>query len=82
MKKVVLGIILMVICFVSYNMSSMEDNVFVSGLSLSSIDALAACEVSSEPSDNGGYCVKEYNGSNDVCVSQSSHETVRCSGNI
>ena len=82
MKKLILGIVLMSICFVSYNMSPMEDNVLIEGFSLSSIEALAACETSSDPSENGGYCVRNYNSSDDSCVTQSSYDAVRCSGNI
>ena len=45
------------------------------------VEAIAGCEVSSNSSNNRGSCIREYNGSGDACVENSSSGAVRCSGN-
>ena len=41
----------------------------------------AACETSSNPANNGGYCVPLYDGGGDACVQNSAADAVRCNGN-
>jgi hypothetical protein len=51
-------------------------------LKLNSTEALSACEVSSTPSNNNGYCVPKYgNPGGDSCVIDGESYHVRCSGN-
>ncbi|MCD8044711.1 MAG: NVEALA domain-containing protein [Tannerellaceae bacterium] len=57
------------------------DEIDVSSLLLQDIEALAGCEVSSDSSQNQGYCVRNYGGSGDSCVSNGDGGSVRCSGN-
>lgn len=51
-------------------------------MTLNEVEAVASCEVSSDPNLNRGYCVKNYGGAGDACVSSGSGSEVRCSGNI
>lgn len=45
------------------------------------VEALAGCEVSSDGSENKGYCSSNYGGSGDSCTSTGDSGSVRCSGN-
>lgn len=51
-------------------------------ITISSIEAIAACEVSSDSSKNTGNCVKEMGTNKDTCVSATVIWAVDCSGNI
>ena len=50
--------------------------------SLNSIEVLSTCEVSSNASDNRGYCMKNFNFPGDSCTEDGDNGAVRCSGNI
>ena len=49
---------------------------------LTEVEALAACEVSSNASENVGYCSPILRGNGDACVQLGAPESVRCSGNL
>ena len=60
----------------------LNENSVVQVLKLNSIEALSGCEVSSQPSDNNGFCVQVYGGSGDACVTSAwTDPWVPCSGN-
>jgi len=50
-----------------------------SNVSLDTVEALSACEVSENASENNGYCVTKYNSTEKVCVEEGSG-TDCCSG--
>ena len=52
------------------------------GMSLDEVEAITACEVSSDASKNQGYCSSLYNAPTDACTSTGDGGSVRCSGNI
>ncbi|CDC54081.1 unknown [Phocaeicola coprophilus CAG:333] len=58
-----------------------SDNHILTISDLESTEAIAGCEVSSDPSKNTGYCSKLKDGSDDACVSSGNGSEVRCSGN-
>jgi hypothetical protein len=60
----------------------LNENIFIQAFKLHNIEALSACEVSSSPSNNNGYCVPNYNSSGDSCVLDGESYHVRCSGNL
>jgi hypothetical protein len=65
-----------------WNMSLSTGNSFASvNLSLSKVEALSGCEVSSTASLNKGYCSKKYGSSGDACVTTGNGSETRCSGN-
>lgn len=45
-------------------------------------EALAGCEVSSNASENKGYCSSNYGGYGDSCTTTGDSGSVRCSGNF
>lgn len=49
---------------------------------LATIEATAACEVSSNASLNTGYCTKLVGSETDACVEKGDPACVRCCGNI
>lgn len=49
---------------------------------LTTIEAMARCEISPEPSDNVGYCTFKLGTTEGSCVSDADPGCVRCSGNI
>lgn len=49
---------------------------------LSQVEAIAGCEVSSDPAQNKGYCVPNFGSEGDSCVQKSDSDAVRCSKNI
>ncbi|MDR1223071.1 MAG: hypothetical protein LBL07_09390 [Tannerella sp.] len=49
-------------------------------LKLNSMDSLSACEISSDPNENIGYCVPIYGGNGDACIESAGEYHVRCSG--
>ena len=44
----------------------------MSGVALADVEALAGCEVSSDPSKNTGVCSGDVNGNREYCVKSSS----------
>ena len=56
----------------------------ISDLALADVEALAGCEVSSDPSKNTGVCSGDVNGSSEYCVKSSSQwgGGPACSGTI
>lgn len=56
----------------------------MSGVALADVEALAGCEVSSDPSKNTGVCSGDVNGSSEYCVKSSSQwgGGPACSGTI
>lgn len=52
------------------------------GNNLIKVEALANCEVSSNASENVGYCAPLLNKSGDSCNQTGDQASVRCSGNI
>lgn len=53
-----------------------------SQISLDEIEAMTACEVSSNANQNRGYCAPMYNSSSDACTQTGDPGSVRCSGNM
>ena len=52
------------------------------GFKLNNIESLSACEGSSNPDNNNGYCIRIYGGDGDACVKDGwEGYHVRCSGN-
>lgn len=51
------------------------------GLSLDKVEALAGCEISSDPAVNKCYCTKLYGATGYVCVTTGSGSQPRCCGN-
>jgi hypothetical protein len=60
----------------------LNENGFIQAFKLHNVEALSACEVSSTPSNNNGYCVPNYGSSGDTCVIDGEDYHVRCSGNV
>lgn len=56
----------------------------MSGVALADVEALAGCEVSSDPSKNTGVCSGDVNGNREYCVKSSSQwgGGPACSGTI
>ena len=79
-KKIIGGIAILAIAVVAAWNIQLNMNEY--RISFDSIESLSACETSSNSTNNGGYCVSNYNGSGDSCVTQSATDAVRCSGNI
>ena len=80
MKKLILLVAVVAVAAITYVKASSERNEF-SLMSLTSVESIAGCEVSSNASENRGYCMKNYNSGGDSCVSSGSGGEVRCSGN-
>lgn len=83
MKKF-LGIIVIaaVAAAAGWNFSQNNNKEDFANLALANIESIAACEISSSPNENKGYCVKEYNGSKDVCTSNGPYGAPKCNGTI
>jgi hypothetical protein len=84
MKKKVFGFI-SVFAFVAVAVLNIQlgfnENSVDPLLKLNGIEALSACEVSSTPSNNNGFCIPNYGASGDTCVIDGEDYHVRCSGN-
>ncbi|MDR1371802.1 MAG: hypothetical protein LBJ17_01550 [Dysgonamonadaceae bacterium] len=63
------------------NVSLAQNKIEGTSVSLGSGEALSACEVSSNASDNEGYCERNYEDTADVCTKGGS-SSVCCSGNL
>ena len=83
MKKI-FGIMAIVAVAVAagWNFSQSQNEENIANLTLASIESVDACEASSSASENKGYCVKEYNGSKDICASNGPYNAPRCNGTI
>ena len=83
MKKTIISFVFGIAC-ISTCMTVIKNNnaSVLDGVDLGSIEAIAACEVSSDASLNRGYCQKEYNSNKDVCVTNGSGGETRCNGNL
>ena len=64
-----------------YNAQNLD---VMSGVALADVEALAGCEVSSDPSKNTGVCSGDVNGNREYCVKSSSQwgGGPACSGTI
>ncbi|MEZ3551977.1 MAG: hypothetical protein K1W02_14870 [Muribaculaceae bacterium] len=51
-------------------------------MSINEVEAISGCETEPDMKKNTGYCVRKLNSTEGTCVEQSSHDAVRCSGNI
>jgi hypothetical protein len=80
-KRIFGGIAILIIAVVAaWNVNLNENNSIV--MVLSDIESIASCEVSSNASNNGGYCISNYGNDGDSCVTNSSSGAVRCNGNL
>ena len=85
MKKKILSIMVLSSMTLSgfiYASLSKETSSEPSQVSLNSIEVLSNCEVSSNASNNKGYCSRNYNSSGDSCTETGDPASVRCSGNF
>lgn len=71
MKRKMLKIVLIIACVLGIGYNTFEaqecNNKYVFA-GLDSVEAIAACEVSSDPSKNTGVCQKDINSSREYCV--------------
>lgn len=83
MKKL-FGIIAVaaIVAAAGWNFSQNNDKGDFASLTLANIESIAACEASSISSENRGYCVKEYQGTRDVCANDGPYGAPRCNGTI
>ena len=79
-KKSILFACIALIAIAAYIQVSSDSHILAIS-ELESTEAIAGCEVSSDPSKNTGYCSKLKDGSDDACVSSGNGSEVRCSGN-
>lgn len=61
--------------------TSLGNGTEISELTMSNVEAVAGCEVSSNGSENKGYCSSMVGGSGDACTTTGDPGAVRCSGN-
>lgn len=83
MKKTIILFVFGVAC-ISTCMTVIKNNnaSVLNSVDLASIEAIAACEVSSDASLNRGYCQKSIDSNKDVCVTNGSGGETRCNGNL
>lgn len=75
------ALLLFAVCaFASHKTSSTAPK--TSDIELSTVEAIASCEVSPDASANIGYCVREVDTKKAVCIERGNPESPRCSGNI
>ncbi len=83
MKKVLFIAFIVALAVVNYLRSTENiEGTFVNAFSLSQVESMAGCEVSSNASENKGYCVPNYGSEGDSCVQKSDSDAVRCSKNL
>jgi hypothetical protein len=84
-KKKIIGLIA-IFAFVAVAVLNIRlgfnENSVAQLLKLNSIDSLSACEASSDPNENKGYCVPVYGGNGDACVDSGEEYHVRCNGTV
>lgn len=78
--KYMLAVIL--ISVVSYNVGYEGIVSVAPSLVLADVESIAGCEISSNHSNNTGYCSGLVGGSGDSCVTSGSGSEPRCSGNF
>ena len=81
MKKCILIIAIAIISTLAYIRSNQDNNV-LRNIDISSVEAIAGCEVESNSNLNQGYCIKGYNSTEDQCMEKGPGDAVRCSGTI
>lgn len=83
MKKTIISFVFGIAC-ISTCMTVIKSNnaSVLNSVDLGSIEAIAACEVSSDASLNRGYCMRLVNSREDVCVTNGSGGETRCNGNL
>ena len=85
MKKVVkLAFVAAFVAVAGYGVYANQTSNAMSDLALANVEALAGCEVSSDPSKNTGVCSGDVNGNREYCVKSSSQwgGGPACSGTI
>lgn len=84
MKKKITGVTLVVAMVVvgGWNFSQNANKKNVVDFVLENIESVAACEFSSNPIDNPGYCLKLVDGSGEMCLTIGNDGAPRCSHTI
>ena len=76
-----IGIFAVVVVAILNIQLGLNENNVVQIFKLNNVEALSACEVTSNPDNNTGTCVSNYGSSGDTCVAHTDPDRPRCSGN-
>lgn len=81
-RKLIISFAIVALCSVAVNIFVTSSTAQSGGVDLTNVEALSICEVSSNASQNTGYCTKLAGTNIEVCVERGDPACVRCNGTI